>query len=114
MSYKKKKQIIDAATTLFCEHGYQATGIDKVIEKAGIAKMTLYSHFKSKEELILEYLRELAKSAGVASPKQFATKIQILMEGTMAMIQLTGDHRLTKSATETLRVIHGAHQSFTS
>jgi len=42
---------------LFYKNGFHATGIDRVIAEAGIAKMTLYNHFESKESLITECLR---------------------------------------------------------
>lgn len=53
----RKAQIIEVASKLFFEQGYQATGIKQIIETADIAKGTFYSHFKSKEELGLEWLR---------------------------------------------------------
>lgn len=165
MMPSKRDQLVETATRLFCEYGYQATGIDSVIAEAGVAKMTLYSHFKSKDELIaaclakldreayewfverltqtaptargqlghiFDVLREfldqkpffgcpfmraasefpdlehqshmlaaahkqklhrhfqrLASSAGMKSPERVASEIQILMEGAMAMVQLT-------------------------
>jgi AcrR family transcriptional regulator len=48
---------VDTALKLFAEQGYHATGIDKILAESGVAKMTLYKHFKSKEELILAVLR---------------------------------------------------------
>lgn len=54
---KKRDQLVEAALELFAREGYHATGIDKVLEAAGVAKMTLYKHFRSKEELILAVLR---------------------------------------------------------
>ncbi|MGE0172515.1 MAG: TetR/AcrR family transcriptional regulator [Oligoflexales bacterium] len=181
MRPSKKQQVIDTATRLFCERGYQATGIDTVIEEAGVAKMTLYGNFKSKEELILECIRQLddeafewyvknimdsttdprarvmnifkvlhelvsrgpfhgcpfirasteypdvnnkihgmaashkermrkffeqlVADAGIKQPKKVASKIQIIMEGTMAMVQVTGDTQLVKTASEILRSI---------
>ncbi|MCR8550238.1 TetR/AcrR family transcriptional regulator [Salipiger sp. P9] len=47
-----RDRILVAASTLFCRHGFAATGIDTVIEQAGTAKATLYKHFSSKQELI--------------------------------------------------------------
>ncbi|MBK1880411.1 TetR/AcrR family transcriptional regulator [Pelagicoccus mobilis] len=52
----RKCQIIEVASKLFFEQGYHATGIKQIIEAADIAKGTFYSHFKSKEELGLEWL----------------------------------------------------------
>lgn len=51
-----RQTIIATASTLFYEKGYNLTGINEIITKAGIAKATMYSHFKSKEDLLLAYL----------------------------------------------------------
>jgi AcrR family transcriptional regulator len=53
----KRDQLIDTALRLFARHGYRATGIDTIIAEAGVAKMTLYHHFKTKDELIVAALR---------------------------------------------------------
>jgi len=53
----KRDQLIDTALRLFARHGYRATGIDTILAEAGVAKMTLYHHFKSKDELIVAALR---------------------------------------------------------
>ncbi len=54
---KKRDQLVETALALFNQGGFHATGIDRVLEEAGVAKMTLYKHFRSKEELILAVLR---------------------------------------------------------
>ena len=41
---------------LFCRHGIGAVGVDTIIEQSGVAKMTLYRHFHSKDELVLAVL----------------------------------------------------------
>ena len=51
-----RQTIIETASRLFYTHGYNLTGINQIIEEAGIAKATLYSHFRSKEEICLAYL----------------------------------------------------------
>lgn len=48
--------IINTASELFYKNGYNLTGINEIIAKASIAKATLYSHFKSKEDLCIAYL----------------------------------------------------------
>lgn len=53
----KKEQIIDVALKLFYSDGFNATGVEKIRELAGVSKKTLYNHFKSKDELILAVLR---------------------------------------------------------
>lgn len=53
-----KEKIMATAGRLFYEQGYNATGINQVLEEAGVAKASLYTHFGSKEELGLAYLKE--------------------------------------------------------
>ena len=48
----KREHLLETAWELFCQYGYRAVGIDTVLAKAGVAKMTLYNHFASKEDLI--------------------------------------------------------------
>lgn len=57
MSSTKRDHLIDTALELFSRDGFHATGIDKILSVSGVAKMTLYNHFKSKDELILAALR---------------------------------------------------------
>ena len=54
----KRDQLLETAWQLFYRDGYHATGIDRILSKAGVAKMTLYKHFRSKEELILAVLEK--------------------------------------------------------
>ena len=51
-----KDQILETANQLFYKNGYNSTGINEIIEKTGIAKATLYHHFKSKEAICIAYL----------------------------------------------------------
>jgi len=51
-----RERLLEAATELFYAEGVQSVGIDRVIERAGVAKASLYSTFGSKEELVRAYL----------------------------------------------------------
>jgi AcrR family transcriptional regulator len=51
-----RERLLDAANELFYAEGVQSVGIDRVIERAGVAKASLYSTFGSKEELVRAYL----------------------------------------------------------
>ena len=57
MASPKRDHLVATALGLFNRDGFHATGIDKILSEAGVAKMTLYKHFKSKDELILAVLR---------------------------------------------------------
>ena len=51
-----RDRILDTASELFYRDGYHAVGIDTIVERSGVAKMTLYRHFPSKDDLIAAYL----------------------------------------------------------
>ena len=50
------EHIISSAGDLFYSQGYNSTGVNEIITKCDIAKATLYSHFKSKEDICVAYL----------------------------------------------------------
>ena len=51
-----RNRLLDAADELFYAEGVQTVGIDRIIERAGVAKASLYNLFGSKEELVAAYL----------------------------------------------------------
>ena len=57
MTATRRDHLVETAAKLFARHGFHATGIDRILAEAGVAKMTLYKHFRSKDELILAALR---------------------------------------------------------
>ena len=53
-----RERILASAYDLFSTKGVRAVGIEEVIERAAVAKATLYRHFPSKDELVLAFLRK--------------------------------------------------------
>src|SRR5882724_10614918 len=53
-----RERLLTAAAELFYEEGVNTVGIDRVIERAGVAKASLYDCFGSKEELVRAYLAQ--------------------------------------------------------
>jgi AcrR family transcriptional regulator len=51
-----RQRILDTACTLFYQCGVRAVGVDLVVEKAGVAKTSLYRHFGTKDDLIAAFL----------------------------------------------------------
>jgi AcrR family transcriptional regulator len=56
-----RERILNAATRLFYERGIARTGIDLIIDEAGIAKASLYNSFSSKNDLVATYLEVVRK-----------------------------------------------------
>ncbi len=53
-----RQRILDTAYELFSARGIRAVGTNEIIERAGVAKATLYSHFPSKNDLVLAFLEQ--------------------------------------------------------
>ena len=62
----KKEDIIETALNLFNRHNYSSVGVDRIISESGVAKMTFYKYFPSKESLIEECLSRRNKSIQAA------------------------------------------------
>ncbi|TKI04311.1 TetR/AcrR family transcriptional regulator [Martelella alba] len=54
----KKQDIVVSSARLFNREGYCAPGIDRIVEAAGVSKMTFYRHFPDKDALIVNLLEE--------------------------------------------------------
>ncbi|RWF57891.1 MAG: TetR/AcrR family transcriptional regulator [Mesorhizobium sp.] len=52
----KRRHVVETAYALFKRDGFHATGIDRIIAEAEVAKMTMYRHFPSKDDLIVQVL----------------------------------------------------------
>jgi len=55
-----RDRILDAAVDLFYNQGIRATSADRIIERAGITKVTFYRHFRTKDALVIAYLERQA------------------------------------------------------
>ena len=53
-----RDRILATASELFYQEGTQNVGIDRIIAESGVAKMSLYNHFKSKDALIAAWLQQ--------------------------------------------------------
>src|SRR6185503_16342569 len=51
-----RERILDTAYELFARRGVRDVGVDEVIDRANVAKATLYRHFPSKNDLVLAFL----------------------------------------------------------
>lgn len=56
MNKSNRERLLDAATEVFLEHGYDAS-VDMLIARAGVARQTFYNHFENKQSLFAEAMR---------------------------------------------------------
>jgi len=61
MASPKKTHLLSCARRLFETEGFHTTGIDRILDEAGVAKMTLYNNFGSKDMLIVAVLRNASE-----------------------------------------------------
>lgn len=87
----RKNEILDAVEILFAERGAENTSTSDILSKVGIARGTLYHHFKSKEEIIDGWIeritsRALQKAENIASDPSLSVYERFL--GSIAALQL--------------------------
>lgn len=94
-----RQRLLDAADELFYEGSIHTVGIDRIIERAGVAKASLYDTFGSKEALIQAYLlarhearkaRVADRLAGCAGPRERLLAIFDIMRETMTAPRFRG------------------------
>jgi AcrR family transcriptional regulator len=84
---ERERQILDAAVAVFGERGYQNASMDQVAERVGVTKPVLYTHFGSKDGLLLACIARAradlleVTSAAAASA---STPEEMLRRGTLA------------------------------
>ena len=98
----RKNEILDVSGALFSQKGFDATTISDIIEKVGVARGTVYYHFKSKEDimdaLIERYIsRLLAAAKKIADDKsipvfeRFFQTLMVLVTDNDGSLEVTAD-----------------------
>lgn len=86
---ERKNEILDAADVLFSRKGFDGTSTNDILEKVGIARGTLYHHFRSKEEimdaLIERYSERLLGAARKIAADRSIPVVERLIRAVMAM-----------------------------
>jgi TetR/AcrR family transcriptional repressor of mexJK operon len=83
---RKRRAILDAATTLFLRDGYQATSMDQIAAEAAVSKQTVYKQFADKQSLFREIVTGTV--AQVSDP--VAEQVASLRDGTDLAAGLQG------------------------
>jgi AcrR family transcriptional regulator len=87
-------QLIDVATGLFAEHGYEGTSIEAVLTAAGVSRGALYHHFAGKEALFTAVLDALNERITVQLTEIIgasADPAEAVRTAALAWIDLAGD-----------------------
>jgi AcrR family transcriptional regulator len=89
-----REHLIEVATKLFAERGYEDTSIETVLQEASVSRGSLYHHFKNKEALFEAVLEALENDIGlrVMEAASEATDAKAMLRlGALAWVQLAGD-----------------------
>ncbi len=87
-------QLIEVATGLFADHGYEGTSIEAVLAAAGVSRGALYHHFAGKEALftaVLEAVSDRVTAEVTEAIRDCTDPVDALRTGALAWIDLAGD-----------------------
>ncbi|WP_249598813.1 TetR/AcrR family transcriptional regulator [Peribacillus frigoritolerans] len=70
----KSNEIKEAALKYFTIHGYEGASLSRIAEEVGMKKQSIYAHFKGKDDLFLQVLRD-AKETELSSKLQYFRKV---------------------------------------
>jgi AcrR family transcriptional regulator len=112
-----RERILETASSLFYINGFRAIGIDRIIAESGVAKMTFYKHFPSKDDLIRVYLENASEhhwtwvNSMIAEHSTPRAQLEAIFEG---VAKLTGSPQClgcawTNAAAEFPDMTHPGH-----
>jgi len=89
-----REQLIEVATRLFAERGYEDTSIEAVLSAAGVSRGALYHHFAGKDalfEAVVESVDERISTEMTAAITSVTDPVEVLHAGALKWIDLAGD-----------------------
>jgi len=89
-----RSRLIEVATSLFAEHGYEGTSVEAVLAAAGVSRGALYHHFAGKEALftaVLEAVSERVAAEVTEAIRDCTDPVGAMLTGALAWIDLAGD-----------------------
>lgn len=93
---ERKRQLMDFAATRFAESGYHPTSVAEIVEGMGVGKGVFYWYFASKEELLLEILREAQQDMRRRQQQEMGDSsdpVERLESGIRATMHWLAEHR---------------------
>ena len=105
----RKSEILDTAERLFVSKGYENTSTTDILNEIGIARGTLYYHFKSKEDILIAMIdRQVGQMAAAAKAIAENKEIPALQRMILAISAMKADTGLGKELTEQMHKPHNA------
>jgi AcrR family transcriptional regulator len=92
---RTRARVLEAAESVFAEHGYHEASIVKITEAAGVGQGTFYLYFGSKQEVFDELVRDLnrrVRHAMKEASSQGKTRLEAELLGFRAYFRFTADH----------------------
>jgi TetR/AcrR family transcriptional regulator of autoinduction and epiphytic fitness len=74
---KKREAILNGATEVFIEYGFEVASMDKIAEVANVSKRTIYNHFPSKEVLFQAIVAEFLKQSYELKPICYSNELPL-------------------------------------
>lgn len=87
-------QLIEVATRLFAEHGYEGTSIETVLSAAGVSRGALYHHFAGKEalfEAVVEAVSDRVTAELTEAIRDCRDPVDAMRTAALAWVSLAGD-----------------------
>jgi AcrR family transcriptional regulator len=87
-------QLIEVATSLFADHGYEGTSIEAVLAAAGVSRGALYHHFAGKEALfaaVVSAISDRVVAEVTEAVRDCTDPVDAMHTGALAWIDLAGD-----------------------
>jgi AcrR family transcriptional regulator len=85
-----RERLLAAASELFYEEGVHTVGVDRIVERAGVAKATLYTLFRSKDELVRAYLQGRHDQTRERMTRELAARFRTPRERLLGVFEVQG------------------------
>ena len=85
-----RERLLAAASQLFYEEGVHTVGVDRIVERAGVAKATLYTLFGSKDGLVRAYLTERHDATRTRMTQELAARFHTARERLLGVFEVQG------------------------
>ncbi|WP_298339935.1 TetR/AcrR family transcriptional regulator [Ferrimicrobium sp.] len=95
-SQDTKSRLIEAASELFYTNGFETTNIEKILQRSGISRPTLYVHFPSKDSLLVAALEHLHHERAISLDRWVHSTAEEPVEQILAVFDWLADWHATQ------------------